>query len=100
VRGIMALVAGQSDVLALEQISGFLVVESLDVPLDDGEIFAVMFGMTARAFLTGAWGKVVGGVQASVRREPGCNLGVALQAFQGRLPAELVATGAIRRSVE
>lgn len=100
VSGIMALVAGQSGMFAFERISGVLVVKGFDVPLDDGEIFAVMLGMTARAFLTGAWGKVVGGVQSAVRREPGCNFGVAFQAFQGRLPAELVAAGAVGRSVE
>lgn len=100
VRGIVALVAGQSSVLAFEKISSLLVVKGLDVPLDDGEVFAVMLGMTARAFLTGAWRKVVARVQPSVCREPSCNFGVAFQTFQGRLPAKLVATGAVCGSVE
>ena len=37
--------------LAFEGISCFFVIEALDIPLDQREIFAIVLGVTARAFL-------------------------------------------------
>ena len=39
----MTAIACQPRVFALEHISGLLVIESLDVPLNEGEILAVVF---------------------------------------------------------
>jgi hypothetical protein len=47
----VALVAIQSSVLALEYISRVLMVEGLDVPLDQGEVLAIVLGVTSGAFL-------------------------------------------------
>jgi len=49
--GVVALVAGKSGVLALEQITGFLVVERLWIPLNERKIFAIVFGVAAGALL-------------------------------------------------
>ncbi len=54
VRRIMALGAFQSCVLAFEQVAGVLMIESLDVPLDQREIFSVVLGVTPSAFLAGS----------------------------------------------
>ena len=50
-RRIVALVAIQSSVLALEHISRILMVERLDVPLDQGKVLAIVLGVTSGAFL-------------------------------------------------
>ena len=47
----MALVAVYSGVLALKHVSGFFVIEGLDIPLDKGEVFAVVIGVAAGALL-------------------------------------------------
>lgn len=59
---IVAPAAGQSGVLAFQQISRFFVIESLRIPLHQREILTVVFRVTARAFLARAKGNVVGGV--------------------------------------
>ncbi len=96
----MALVAGKSGVFAFEHVSGFLVVERLGVPFNEREVFAVVFGVAAGALLARAGGNVIRGMQSLVGIEALGDFGVALQAFEGGLSAELVTTGAVRRSVE
>lgn len=54
VLGAMAAVAGQSRVFALEGVSGLLVVERADVPLDEGKVLSVMLRVAANAFLARA----------------------------------------------
>ena len=51
VGGVVALVAVYSSVLALKQISGFFVIEGLDIPLDEGKVLAVVIGVAASASL-------------------------------------------------
>ncbi len=99
-RSRVALVAIETGVLAFESVSRLFVIKSLDVPLDEREVFAVMFGVTAGALLARTHRNVVGGVQASMGGDARADFGMALHAFQGGLSAELVATGAIGRSVE
>jgi len=99
VRRDVALVAGQTGVLALQQVSSFFVVESLGVPFDQREIFAVVIGVTARAFLARSGWNVVGGVQSFMSGKASGYLCVTLQTFQCRLTAKLVTGCAIRRSV-
>lgn len=96
----MALVAVQTDVLALEHVAGFLVIESFDVPLDQRKVESVVIGVAAGALLTGTRRDVVRGVQTPVRRQPHRNLGVTLHTLQFGLATELVALGAICGTVE
>lgn len=42
-RWIVALVAGKPSMLSFEYVTSILVIEGLDVPLDEGKIFAVVF---------------------------------------------------------
>lgn len=96
----MALVASQSRVLAFQRVAGFLVIESFDVPLDQRKVFAIMLGVAAGALLARPWRDVIGRMQASVSCEPGRYFRVALHALQLSLSTELVAFGAVRRSIE
>ena len=97
---IVALVTGQAGVLAFEGVPSFLVIEGLDIPLDQREVLAIVLRVAARAFLTGTGGNVVSSVQAFVGGEPSCDLGMAIEALEGRLPPEFVATGAVGSAVE
>jgi len=87
-------------VLALKQISGFFVVEGLDIPLDEGEILAVVIGVAAGAFTAGADGYVVGRVKTLVGRNAAAYFGVAFDAFEGCLAAKLVTAHTVGRSTE
>lgn len=100
VRGIVAPIACQPRVLPLEQVSSILVIECLCVPFDQGKVFTVVLGMAAGALVTGAGKNVIGGVQPAVSRNPGSDFAVTIQAFQGSLPAKLMAARAIRRAVK
>lgn len=100
VRRIVALVAGQARVLALEQVAGVFMIEGLGIPLDQREGFAVVLRVAAGALLAGTGWNVVGGVQSLASRNPGRDLGVTVQALQCRLAAELVATGAVGGSIQ
>src|SRR5262249_54840443 len=99
-RGVVALVAFQTGVLALQHISGLVMVERLGVPLDERKILPVVFGVSECAFLARSGRNVVGGVESAVSFEAAGNLSMAFQTFEGGLTAELVATGTIRRSVK
>lgn len=50
----VAAIAGKSSVFALEQVAGQLVIEGLGVPFNQGEIFAVVVGVTTGAVLARA----------------------------------------------
>lgn len=96
----MTLHAGEGGVLALEWISSLLVIESLDVPLDQRKICAVMFGMATGALLAGSWLEVVGRMQALFRRNARPDLTMALQTFQCALASELVTACAVTRAIQ
>lgn len=94
--GKMALVAGQAGVFAFQQVSGFLVIELVRIPLDQRKIRAVVIGVAAHAFLAGAGRNVVGTVQPAFRGDSRANIGVTADALELRLTAaELVAIGAV-----
>lgn len=95
-RGIVAFVASQPSMLAFENVSGVFVIESLGIPFHQRKIFPVMFRVATRAFLARTCRDVVRRVQSPVRCDPAGNFGVTLETLQGRLAAELVATGAVR----
>lgn len=94
-------IAGQARVFAQKRISSRLVVEGFDVPLNQREVLAIMFRVAARALLAGTGRDVVSRMQSLAGTEPRGNFRMAVQALQRRLPAaELVATGAVGRSIE
>jgi hypothetical protein len=97
---IVAFVAGQAGMLAFEEVSRFLVIEGFDIPLDQREVFPVVLRVAAGAFLAGARGNVIGGVQAFVSRKPGRYFSVTGQTLQRRLTAKRMATGAVSRSIQ
>ena len=99
--GKVALVAGQTGMFAFQQISGFLVVKLVRIPLDQREIRPIVIGVAADAFLAGAGQNVIGPVQPALGGDSRANIGVAADAFELRLAAaELVAVGAVGGSVE
>jgi len=75
-------------------------VEGLDVPFDQRKVFAIVLRVTARALLAGIGWDVIGRMQSLAGIEAGGDLSVAVQAFEDRLSAKLVATGTIGRTVE
>lgn len=100
VRGVVALVASKPGMLTFQQVPGFFVIERLRVPLDEREILAIVFGVASRALLTRTGWNVIGRVQTAVRGKPSCDFRMTLETLQRSLPAELMATGAIRGSVQ
>ena len=65
--GSVTFVAFHSGVLALKQVSGFLVVESLGVPLDKRKVFAIVLGMATGTLLAGSRRNVVGRMKPFAR---------------------------------
>ncbi len=92
---VMAFVACQTSVLAFEQVSRFLVIERLDVPFDQREIFPIVFRVAACALLAGTGRNVVSCMQSLANVEARGDFSVAIQAFERSLSTELVATGAV-----
>jgi predicted lysophospholipase L1 biosynthesis ABC-type transport system permease subunit len=78
VRRIVAFAAGQAGVLAFEYVSRFLVIEGFDVPLNQRKVLAIVLGVAACAFLAGASGNFVGGVQALMGGKPRRDLTVTV----------------------
>lgn len=99
-RSVVALIAFQAGVLALKKVSRVFMVEGLRVELDQREIFAVVFGMALGAFLAGALRDVVSRVKSAMGGQAAGDFGVAFQALEGGLSAELVTTRAIGGSVQ
>jgi len=97
---IVAFVTGQAFVFAFKHVPRFFMIEGFDVPLDQREVHAVVIGVAAGALLAGARRDVVGGVQTFVGREPDRNLGVTFHTLQLGLATELVALGAVCRTVQ
>jgi len=98
--GAMALVAVESRVLAFEHIPGFVVVERLSVPLNQGKVFAVVLGVAFCALLAGASRDVIGGVQPALGGKTTGDFGMAFQALERRLSSKLVAAGTVCGSTQ
>jgi hypothetical protein len=98
VLGTMAAVAGQARVFALERVSGLLVVEGAEVPLDERKVLPVMLRVATNAFLARAWTQVVRSVQALPCGDTISNFGVTSHAFKRGLTSQLVTGGAIAGS--
>ncbi len=99
-RRVVAFIASQARMLSFQEITGLFVIECLRVPLDQREIFAIVLGVAAGAFLAGSGRNVVGGVQPPARGDAGANLRVATHAFQCSLSAKLMATGTVCGSIQ
>lgn len=99
--GSVALPAFESGVLSFQEVARLLVVEISRVPLDDGEIQAVVIGVTFSAFLARTGPDTVRGMQAPVSREAGSNLGMAVEALKSGLAStQFVTGGAVRRPIQ
>jgi hypothetical protein len=75
-------VAAEARVLALEGVSGLLVIERLGIPFDQGKVFALVFGVTAYALLTGSRRKMIGSMQALALGQTLGDFRVAIQALE------------------
>jgi hypothetical protein len=67
------------------------VIERLEIPLNEWEVLAIVFGVAASAFLAGAWGNVVTRMQSLMHLEARGDFIVAVQALECRLSAKFVA---------
>lgn len=100
VLGTMAAVAGEACVFALEGVSGLLVVEGSDVPLDERKVLSVMLRVATNAFLARARTQVVRSVQALPCGNSTSNFGVTSHALKRGLTTQLVTGGAIAGSAQ
>jgi len=100
VGGVVALVALESGVLALENVSGFVMIEGFCIPFNEGEIFAVVFRVAAGALLTGPGRDVVGGMKPVMSIQAVGDFSVAFEALESSLAAEFVTTRAVCGSIE
>ncbi len=97
----MTLGALKSSVLPFQKIAGELVIERLRVPLDQREILAVVVGVAAGTFLARSRGEAVSGMQTFVSSDSRRDLRMTIEAAKfGLASGDLVATGAIRRTVQ
>ena len=103
VLGLVALLAHQAGVLALQWISRLLVIKSFQrrFPMDQREILTVVFRVTADAVPAGGRQTDHGGVKSSPRRKSLGDLRMALQAPENsRAGSESVAGRALERAAE
>lgn len=97
----MALVAGEARVLALENVSGVLVIEGLRVPFNQWEVAAVMLRVATGTFLVGTRCNVIRRVKAAPGGNAGGDLGVAFEALERSFTAAtLVAVGAVGGAIQ
>lgn len=68
--------------LSFESPSGLPVIETLEIPFCQREVFAVVLGMTGDTFQAGTCLEVVRSVQTFSRPEAPRNFGMAIQAFE------------------
>ena len=99
--GEVAFIAAQTRVLAFEYVSRLLVVESLGIPFDDGEVLAVVLRVAAHALLARSRSDLIGSVQPLSIGQASGDLGVAIQAFEvGLTRTQLMASGAVGSAVQ
>src|SRR5438477_7008938 len=97
----MTLVTGQACMLPLQEITSFLVIELIRIPLNERKIGAVMVGMAAHTFLAGTGRDAIRAVQPPLGRNPRSDVGVTTDAFELGLPAtDLVAVRAVHSAIE
>ena len=85
----------------LELVAGLRVIESFEVPLDEGEIFSVVLRVALRAFLARTRLDIEGGVQPSSHRNAPRNFTMTIQTLECGFPGrELVAGGALGQAID
>ena len=87
----VTLVAGQAGVFAFQEVPGLTMIKYFQVPLDQRKIFAVVFGVAARAFLARSGGELVRAMQSFARCDSAGYVGMAILALQGCHAAQFVA---------
>lgn len=97
----VALVAGQSRVLAFQHVTGFAVIEFVGIPLDQRKIRPVVVRVAARALLARSCRDMVGGVQPAFGRDARADVAMATDALELRLTApDLVAFRAMNGAIQ
>jgi len=92
----MALTTNQPRMLALESPPGEAVIERLDIPFREREIFTIVFGVAADASRIRTSLSVVGSVQSFCGANAPCDFAMAVQTLESGLAGrQLVAAGAI-----
>ena len=96
----VALLALDRRVLAFQSIAGLAMIELLlrRLPVDEAEVFTVVFGMAARAILVWIVSLDHSRVEALVCGEALVDFSVAVQTLEASAAAELVAAGALRHA--
>ena len=101
VRGIVAAVTADARVFSLKRITGLAVIECLDIPLDEIEVFAIVLGVASRAFRARINRAVICSVQSFSGAHSCRDLAVATQALEcGFASRDFVTGGAFRYSIE
>lgn len=96
----MAAIAGESSMLSFQRVPGLLVIKRPRIPLDQREVLAVVLRVAARALLARTGRDVISGVEALSIRHSGCDLAMTVKTFELRLASQLMASGAISRSIQ
>ena len=102
-RGVVALIAGQARMSALQRVAGLPMVELIqaDIPADGDEVLAVVLGMARGALVVGAAGLEQGGVQALVASQAAADFGMAGEALElASAGRGQMATAAMQRVVQ
>lgn len=94
VLGRVTLLAVNAGMLSFENIARLFMIEGPGIPLDEWEVDAIVIGMALHASLARSRLQAVGKVQPFVSVQARCDLAVAVQAFEDRLAAKLVAGSA------
>jgi hypothetical protein len=88
-------------VFTLESPAGLTVIEGLEMPFCQSEIFPVVLGVASDAFEARTRLDVVRGVQSSSDSNAPRNFGVAIQTLEGGLSSrEFVAGGAVGHAID
>jgi hypothetical protein len=101
VRGV-ALLALQGGMFAFKLVASLTMIETGPSwrPLHQWKILAIMLGVAFSAFLAGCGIEPIGGMQTPVCVQARRDFGMALEAFQSGLSAELMAGSAVSRALK
>lgn len=91
----MTAITSQAGMFTFQHIASLLVVKRFRVPLDQREIFPIVFGVTAHALLAGARRDVISRMQPFACGKAAGDLSVAFQALKGSLASQFVTGGAV-----
>lgn len=98
-RGV-AFVTGDTLMFPFENVAREIVVEGLGVPLDQGKVFTVVFGVAFGTSVIVALWQFICGMQAFASTEPASNFSVTADTLERRGGTEFVAVGAVKSTIE